>query len=165
MSQCFIFAALTSCSGRAQGKAHPLYSSTALIYDAVQVLAKALTDLDTLQVTFLSAKVLLLLQDIQLWPLSCESTEVWEDGQLVLGALKEVEHTGLTGEIRLDINGFRTDFQLDLMEKVRGRVQKTGTWSRSSGVNYTMTATEQGSQMVEKLANKTLRVVTTTVGN
>jgi len=56
----------------------------------------------------------------------------------------------------------RTHFQLDVMDKVRGRLQKTGIWSQESGVNYTLTATEVGTQMVEKLANKTLRVVTTT---
>ena len=28
--------------------------------------------------------------------------------------------------------------------KVRGRLQKTGIWSRESGVNYTLTATEVG---------------------
>jgi ionotropic kainate glutamate receptor 2 len=148
---------------RARGRAHPLYSANALIYDAVQVrhfwhrtptplspkvLAKALSDLDSLQ-------------DIRPEPLGCDSTDTWADGHLVLGYLREVEHTGLTGEIRFDTSGFRTSFQLDLMEKVRGRVQKTATWSPGRGVNYTLSVEEEGSRMVEKLANKTLRVVTT----
>lgn len=51
------------------------------------------------------------------------------------------------------------------MEKVRGRVEKTANWSPEVGVNYTLTTTEVGTQMVEKLANKTLRVVTTPVSS
>ena len=39
----------------------------------------------------------------------------------VLGYLKEVEHMGLTGEIKFDAEGFRTDFKLDLIEKIRYR--------------------------------------------
>ena len=32
---------------------------------------------------------------------------------------QEVEHVGLTGEIKFDAEGYRTDFSLDLVEKVR----------------------------------------------
>jgi len=37
----------------------------------------------------------------------------------MLSYLREVEVFGLTGEIKFDADGFRTDFQLDLMEKHR----------------------------------------------
>ena len=86
---------------------------------------------------------------------------VWPDGDKVLGYLKEVDYTGLTGEIRFDAMGFRTQFHLDLIEKVRGRMKKTANWDTDIGLNYTLTATEVGNMMVEKLANKTMRVVTT----
>ena len=36
--------------GRLKGREHPLYSSNALIYDAVQVLSKALNDLASMEV-------------------------------------------------------------------------------------------------------------------
>ena len=81
----------------------------------------------------------------------------------MLSYLKEVDHLGLTGEIRFDSDGFRTEVQLDLIEKVRGRFRKTATWTPEAGVNYTMTAEEIGIQLIEKLANRTLRVVTTVV--
>ena len=42
-----------STVSRAQGRAHPLFSTNALMYDAVQLLARALTDLDSLQVILL----------------------------------------------------------------------------------------------------------------
>ena len=94
---------------------------------------------------------------------SCEAGASWPDGEKVLNYLKEVDHLGLTGEIRFDSDGFRTDVALDLIEKVRGRFRKTATWTMESGVNYTMTSEEIGTQMIEKLANRTLRVVTTPV--
>ena len=52
-------------------------------------------------------------------PLSCDEPVPWSDGEKVLSYLKEVEQVGLTGEIKFDADGYRTDFQLDLMEKVR----------------------------------------------
>ena len=94
---------------------------------------------------------------------SCKAQATWPDGEKVLSYLKDVDHLGLTGEIRFDTEGFRTEIQLDLIEKVRGRFRKTATWTPENGVNYTLTSEEIGAQMIEKLANRTLRVVTTPV--
>merc|ERR1719495_922533 len=133
-----------------RGKDHALFADNALIYDAVWTFAKALNDLDSLQ-------------SIQQQKLSCDEASPWADGEKVLSYLKEVEHIGLTGEIRFDADGYRTDFQLELMEKVRSRSKKTGIWTEKSGVNYTLTSTEIEGQMIEKLQNKTLRVTTALV--
>ncbi|XP_023349086.1 glutamate receptor ionotropic, kainate 2 isoform X2 [Eurytemora carolleeae] len=130
-----------------RGKEHMLFSENALVYDAVWTFAKALNDLDSLQ-------------SIQLEPLSCEQPGPWADGEKVLSYLKEVDHLGLTGEIKFDADGYRTDFQLELMEKMRSRTKKTGIWTAQGGVNYTLTATEIEGQMVEKLQNKTLKITT-----
>ena len=71
-----------------RGKAHSLFSTNALMYDAVHVYARAMNDLGTLQT-------------IETQPLSCEQEGVvWEDGEKILGFLKDVEMVGLTGEIR-----------------------------------------------------------------
>ena len=131
-----------------QGKNHPFFSENAFMYDSIQVFAKALNNLDSLST-------------IQPMALSCDAAGSWPDGEKVLSYLKEVDHMGLSGEIRFDADGFRTDFQLDLMEKYRGRLRKTGIWKLEAGINYTMTASEIGTQMIEKLANKRLRVVPT----
>ena len=153
-----------------QGKSNPLYSQNAFMFDAVTVLAKALNNLDSLD-------------DIRIQPLpdSCHHSQaVWPDGEKVLNYLHQVDTIGLTGEIRFDEQGFRTDIQLDLIEKVsresglnisrtdcciqvRGRFRKTANWTPDTGVNYTMTSEEIVTQMNEKLANRTLRVVTTPV--
>ena len=47
---------------------------------------------------------------------SCTAQATWPDGEKVLNYLKDVDHLGLTGEIRFDSDGFRTDIQLDLIE-------------------------------------------------
>ena len=73
---------------------------------------------------------------------SCQhSKTVWADGEKVLNYLhqvkisenifmkiiknislkNQVDTLGLTGEIRFDTEGFRTDIQLDLIEKVGRR--------------------------------------------
>ena len=91
-----------------QGKSNPLYSQNAFMFDAVTVLAKALNNLDSLD-------------DIRIQPLpdSCHHSQaVWPDGEKVLNYLHQVDTIGLTGEIRFDEQGFRTDIQLDLIEKV-----------------------------------------------
>ena len=44
-------------------------------------------------------------------------------------------------------------------------MKKTANWDTDIGLNYTLEASEVDNMLVEKLANKTMRVVTTTVGN
>ena len=133
-----------------EGKENYLFTENALVHDAVRVYAKALNDLDSLQ-------------EMEIQPLSCDAGAAWDDGEKVLGYIKEVEYVGLSGEIKFDSEGFRTKFPLDLMEKVRNRLKKTAVWTEAGGVNYTLTATEMIGQAVMKLQNKTLRITTTTV--
>jgi len=131
------------------GEENYLYSENALIHDSVRVFAKAINDLDSLQ-------------EMELQPLSCMEAVPWEDGEKVLSYIKDVEHFGLTGEIKFDADGFRTNFHLDLMEKYHNRMRKSAIWTEKGGVNYTLTANEMISFKLEKLANKTLRIHTTT---
>ena len=65
------------------------------------------------------------LQRLDTEVLSCEEPRPWADGEKILGYLREVEHVGLTGEIKFDADGFRTHFPLDLMEKFHNRLKKT----------------------------------------
>ena len=75
----------------------------------------------------------------------------------------QAEYSGLTGEIQLDENMQRTNFKLDLLEKHRDSMIKTGMWHEDSGVNYTLSAEEADEIVVTKLENMTLRVVTAQV--
>lgn len=67
---------------------------------------------------------------------------------------------GLTGVIKFDHQGFRSDFTLDIIELTRDGLQKAGTWNSSEGVNYTRSYGENQKQIVEILQNKTLIVTT-----
>lgn len=72
---------------------------------------------------------------------------------------------GLTGVIKFDHQGFRSDFTLDIIELTRDGLQKAGTWNSSEGVNYTRSYGENQKQIVEILQNKTLIVTTILVSN
>lgn len=67
---------------------------------------------------------------------------------------------GLTGVIKFDHQGFRSDFTLDIIELTREGLQKAGIWNSSEGVNYTRSYGENQKQIVEILQNKTLIVTT-----
>ena len=58
-----------------------------------------------------------------------------------------------------------SDMSTEMCLMVRSRLKKTGLWSEATGVNYTLTATEIEGAMIEKLENKTLRIVTATVSD
>lgn len=47
--------------------------------------------------------------------------------------------TGLTGLVKFDHEGFRTDFKLDILELTAEGLMKKGTWNLTEGVNFTQT--------------------------
>ncbi|XP_045449891.1 glutamate receptor ionotropic, kainate 2 [Melitaea cinxia] len=122
-------------------------TETALMYDAVHLFSKALHDLDTSQ-------------QIDVRPLSCEAEDTWPHGYSLINYMKIVEMKGLTGVIKFDHQGFRSDFTLDIIELTREGLQKAGTWNSSEGVNYTRSYGDNQKQIVEILQNKTLIVTT-----
>lgn len=72
----------------------------------------------------------------------------------------QVEMKGLTGVIKFDHEGFRSDFALDIIDLTRDGLRKIGTWNSSEGVNFTRTYGEQYTQIVELIQNKTFIVTT-----
>ena len=143
-----------------------------MVVDAVGLYATAMNDLGNIE-------------SIQSEQLNCRGGAPWSGGETFLRYLKgvcyvvfqiglllfklyfqkiQVEYTGLTGEILFDMNGQRTDFKLDLIEKQRDNMVKTGIWYPDTGVNYTMTVEEGDAIVVKQLQNMTLRVVTVLVG-
>lgn len=67
---------------------------------------------------------------------------------------------GLTGVIKFDHQGFRSDFVLDIVELNKDGLKKIGTWNSTEGVNFTRTYGEVYTQIVEILQNKTFVVTT-----
>ena len=70
---------------------------------------------------------------------------------------------GLTGTIKFDQHGLRSDFALEVVELKKGGLVKVGVWRESTGVNFTRNFTESYTEIVESLQNKTLIVTTINV--
>jgi ionotropic glutamate receptor len=117
------------------------------MYDAVHLFAKALHDLDTSQ-------------QIDIKPLSCDAVDTWPHGYSLINYMKIVEMRGLTGVIKFDHQGFRSDFVLDIIELSKEGLKKIGTWNSTEGVNFTRTYGEAYTQIVEIIQNKTFVVTT-----
>ena len=49
-------------------------------------------------------------------PLSCSTEDAWEHGNSLINYMKMVEIEGLTGRIKFDQDGQRSDFQLEIVE-------------------------------------------------
>lgn len=59
----------------------------------------------------------------------------WTHGQLIMDALKSVQIQGLTGQIRFDEEGKRSNFSLDIVEMSPGSdFIKIGKWSDINGL-------------------------------
>ncbi|XP_024216292.1 glutamate receptor ionotropic, kainate 2 isoform X2 [Halyomorpha halys] len=122
-------------------------AETALMYDAVHLFAKALHDLDSSQ-------------RIDIKPLSCDAADTWLHGYSLINYMKIVEMKGLTGVIKFDNQGFRSNFELDIIELTKNGLQKIGSWNSTEGINFTRTYHEMIHQIVENLTNKTMIVTT-----
>ncbi|XP_064086755.1 glutamate receptor ionotropic, kainate 2-like isoform X4 [Macrobrachium nipponense] len=147
-------------------------TEAALMYDAVHVFAKALDDLDSSSEIGIHSE------------LFCESDQTWKHGNSLINFMKWYSSRpygagsrpsspysnmsrypyydrldGLTGLIKFNTEGFRSDFQLDILEvDVKEGLKKVGTWTQAGGVNYTRSWAEAVETVETNLLNKTLRV-------
>ena len=67
---------------------------------------------------------------------------------------------GLTGVIKFDHEGFRSNFELDVVELNKDGLKKIGTWNSTEGINFTRGYSEVLTQIVESLQNRTFVVTT-----
>lgn len=69
--------------------------------------------------------------------------------------------TGLTGLIKFDHEGFRTDIQLDIVEVTAEGLVKKGSWNTSEGINFTQTLIESEEEVasVSDMRNVTFVVM------
>lgn len=123
-----------------------LQTEVALIYDAVHLFAKALSELTVAQ-------------HFETVPLSCNKKQTWQYGNSLLNYMKSMDMEGLSGRIKFD-NGKRTDFKLDIIELSQSGLRNVGTWQPRTGVNITTSYKERSRESLNKLSNMTLRVVT-----
>lgn len=69
-----------------------------------------------------------------------------------------METRGLSGAVRFDSSGLRSDFTLDVVEMSRTGLQRSAVWDPRTGVNHTLSYGEIYTQIVEQLQNKTFIV-------
>ena len=80
-----------------------LDTTTALIYDSVHAFALSLHELSTVQ-------------QVRQRPLDCSGRTSWPHGNSLVNYMKMVEFVGLSGPIKFDESGLRTQFAQSLME-------------------------------------------------
>ncbi|CAF1177003.1 unnamed protein product [Adineta steineri] len=90
--------------------------SAALIYDAVYFFARALSK-------FVEQSA------FNITPLTCEAQKPWVHGSAFALFLKTFEANGITGKIKFDENGVRTDVSLEVVDLGADGVVKNGRWA------------------------------------
>ncbi|XP_049802382.1 glutamate receptor ionotropic, kainate 2-like isoform X1 [Schistocerca nitens] len=105
-------------------------TETALMYDAVRVLAEALFKTSTMNW-------------VQEQPLNCsDDTAVWDRGISVREFIKDMRHEGISGEIKFDARGRRMGFELEVLELSAAGFKRVGTWTPEEGFLGTRTETQ-----------------------
>nr|CAD7400870.1 unnamed protein product [Timema cristinae] len=117
----------------------------ALMYDAVNLFARAITQLDNNN-------------PIEVTPLNCESGNIWPYGFALKNYMKHIKFKGMTGDISFDARGWRNHFTLDVVEVLYGGITKIGVWDSIDGINSTKTYEEKLIEIEKSIQNKTFIV-------
>nr|WHU27577.1 NMDA receptor 3 [Matsumurasca onukii] len=97
---------------------------TGLVVDAVNLFARGLRHLT-------------LSREVDIRSLNCSEKVNWRHGFSIINYMKMSEFDGVTGLVKFDHEGFRTDFRLDILDLTPKGLKRTGTWNISEGVNFT----------------------------
>ncbi|CAG9562718.1 unnamed protein product [Danaus chrysippus] len=68
--------------------------------------------------------------------ITCDSDETWNLGSTIINYVRTNEIDGLTGLIKFNEEGFRTDIELEVFEVMAHGFEKVGTWNSEDG--YTL---------------------------
>lgn len=123
----------------------------ALVHDAVQLLAKALHDMGTNQ-------------DVTPRSFSCDGVDSWAQGNNLVNFIKTTEIEGLSGTIKFDSEGSRSNFNLSIVELQTDGLTVVGTWNSIEGADFIRLRPDGQSLIQESLFNKTL-IVSTILSN
>ena len=74
--------------------------------------------------------------------------------------MKLVEIHGLTGLVKFDQYGLRTDFSLDIVELHKSGLEKVGTWHDRFGIEFDRLTSLKSSEPKKTIENKTIVVTT-----
>merc|ERR1712128_228427 len=130
-----------------------LDTTTAPIYDSVHAFALALNELTAVQ-------------QVRQRPLGCSGQTAWVHGNSLINYMKMVEFIGLSGLIKFDASGLRTQFAMDLMELQMTGLTKVGTWNTLDRLGSAREEEEKidGGE-VDPMANKTFVICAVLYGS
>lgn len=116
--------ALISSEDNKLAKFSELYAESALIYDAIQLLAQSIKELDGGQ-------------SIRAQSLSCSSQvdTTWRYGSSIINYMRSATMDGLTGPIAFDMSGKRSNVVLNIMCLNDEGLHQIGTWNEIANVS------------------------------
>ncbi|KAK1127291.1 hypothetical protein K0M31_003835 [Melipona bicolor] len=116
----------------------------ALMYDAVQLFARAFNRLK---------------YTIEVKSLPCNGSVSWEHGYSLNNFMRVTEMEGLTGLIKFDTAGFRSDFQLDVVRVTEKGLKNIGVWNSTSNVEWLFESHVNSTNAELSLQNKTFIIL------
>ncbi|XP_054163695.1 glutamate receptor ionotropic, kainate 2-like [Oppia nitens] len=130
-------------------------TTTALIYDSVTLFAKAVDDFERSQQQSISSSM----QSMPTVPMvGCESRDPWPYGTSLINFMKASNVVGLSGPLKLDRNGQRSDFTLDVLELKKTGFEVMAKWTKQDGIKSTTNYTSVLQEVLEIMKTKVLRV-------
>ncbi|XP_073988770.1 glutamate receptor ionotropic, kainate 2-like isoform X2 [Rhodnius prolixus] len=115
-----------------------------LIHDAVFLFSEALHRLDLLTIK----------------QVDCETHSGWDSGYSIVNFMKMSQINGISGLVKFDHQGFRTDISLDVIELTEKGISKRGTWNSTEGLNISLpSARESQLDAGDDLRNTTFIVL------
>lgn len=146
-----------------------LTTEAAFLYDAVEMLARSLAELNETTLPFHLSRMNLNEANNFPFASSCarKSHDIddrivpWSVGSFLLRNMLKISFPGLTGKMEIHERGFRSDFNLQLFDLTREGLRSVAEWTPSGGLsyigNYSIVMTENYKEL---LKNKTLTIVT-----
>ncbi|XP_022255411.1 glutamate receptor ionotropic, kainate 2-like [Limulus polyphemus] len=125
-----------------------LKTDVALMYDAVKLFSAALRDLDKTN------------RKIVVPAISCQTEQPWTYGRDIINKMRQISVNGLTGNVKFDKYGFRSDFNLKILQLTQQGLKEIGKWRPRSGINMTGNFSKAYEEAIQSLKNKTLIVTT-----
>ncbi|XP_043279268.1 uncharacterized protein [Venturia canescens] len=123
-----------------------LSTEAALIYDSVQFFARA----------FKRATDAL---DGDIKKMTCDNLETWEFGASLSNYLRTTEMHGLTGLLKFQTNGLRSDFKLDIYQLTPDGPKTTGIYNSSTGISWRVSENAVAAVEDDDMSNKTFRIL------
>ncbi|XP_011645390.1 glutamate receptor ionotropic, kainate 2-like [Pogonomyrmex barbatus] len=118
----------------------------ALMYDAVQLFARAFKQLKDATTG-----------DVK--KLQCDDDSRWEHGLSLSNFMRSIETRGLTGLVKFDRDGFRSNIELDIVRLSENGLTKIGDWNSTAGASIDWLPEVKQSDIKLNIQNKTFIVL------